>query len=85
MRIEELDRKEYEDIPLYPLGDGQDNRLPFFAGRYSLSGNLSPLHRHSVIQINYVSRGSSSTGSTTAITSWFGGTFSSFRPMCPTS
>ena len=57
MRIEELDRKEYEDIPLYPLGDGQDNRLPFFAGRYSLSGNLSPLHRHSVIQINYVSRG----------------------------
>ena len=57
MRIEELDRKEYEGIPLYPLGDGLDNRLPFFVGKYSLSGNLSPLHRHSVIQINYVSRG----------------------------
>ena len=57
MRIEELDRKEYEGIPLYPLGDGLENRLPFFVGKYSLSGNLSPLHRHSVIQINYVSRG----------------------------
>ena len=57
MRIEELDQKEYQEIPLYPLGDGQDNRLPFFAGRYDRDGDLSPLHRHSVIQINYISKG----------------------------
>ena len=54
MKIEELDRREYADIPLYPLGDGKTENLPFSCMRYNDKSALSPLHRHSVIQINYI-------------------------------
>ena len=57
MKIEELDRSEYSNIPLYPLGDGKTENLPFFCMRYKDKNALSPLHRHSVIQINYISKG----------------------------
>lgn len=57
MKIEELNRSEYSNIPLYPLGDGKTENLPFFCMRYKDKNALSPLHRHSVIQINYISKG----------------------------
>lgn len=57
MKIEELDAPEYADIPLYPLGDGEDRQLPFSCRRYDDSSALSPLHRHNVVQINYITRG----------------------------
>ena len=57
MRMEELDRPEYAEIPIYPLGDGESSPIPFSCLRYNDHCALSPLHRHSVVQINYIARG----------------------------
>lgn len=56
-----LDKPEYKDIILY---DDESNfaisskNKHFFIQEYSPFGNISHLHRHSYIQINYVKRGS---------------------------
>lgn len=57
MNFEELNDPEYKDIPLYPLGDGKSAGQPFFCCRCSDPKALSPMHRHSIIQINYISSG----------------------------
>ncbi len=58
MEFKELDLPEYKGIPIYPIGDGTPSSSPIVIYKYS-SGEraLSPLHRHSVIQINYIARG----------------------------
>ena len=53
-----LDRPEYKNIPLFTIGNDQDRRTPIFTYRYnSATDSLSSLHRHRVMQINYISRG----------------------------
>ena len=53
-----LDRPEYKNIPLFTIGNDEDRKTPIFTYRYnSASDALSPLHRHRVMQINYISRG----------------------------
>ncbi len=53
----ELDRAEYHGIRLYTRKDNYNGELPVFISRVSSPGRLSPLHRHEMIQINYVYRG----------------------------
>ena len=59
MKISDFDRKEYENIPMYPIGTGNNYEAPIFIYKYSSSkhSTLSPKHRHNVIQINYVYHG----------------------------
>jgi len=58
MKISDLDREEYAGIPIYSMGYQNDCELPVFICKYSDKDfTLSPLHRHNVIQINYISRG----------------------------
>lgn len=59
MKISDLDREEYNDIPVYTIGYGGARcELPVFICKYSNhDSELSPLHRHDVVQVNYISRG----------------------------
>lgn len=57
MKISDLDRKEYENIEIYSIGDKHNYELPIYIGKYTGSNTLSPLHRHKAIQINYIARG----------------------------
>ena len=57
--FKELDLPEYKGIPVYPMGDGTPTDSPIVICKYSSRDReLPPLHRHGVIQINYVLRGS---------------------------
>ncbi|MEG2596524.1 MAG: AraC family transcriptional regulator [Ruthenibacterium sp.] len=59
MLLCDLDKKEYANIPIYPIGSGEVCSLPISISQYtSKSRTLSPLHRHEVVQINYILRGS---------------------------
>lgn len=59
MKISDLDQEEYTGIPIYTIGDSEHCDSPIFICKYSNKDNnsLSPLHRHNVIQINYISHG----------------------------
>lgn len=57
MNLSELDSTDYADIPLYSIGDSTNFSLPISIVRYTNQEYLSPLHRHDVIQINYVMEG----------------------------
>lgn len=59
MRISDLDRKEYQDISIYTMKDNPNDGIQVYLRRVSGSSNppLSPLHRHMMVQINYVTRG----------------------------
>ncbi len=55
MKISDLDRDEYKNIVVYTLQDNHNN-LPVFIRKVH-PNELSPLHRHEMIQMNYVLRG----------------------------
>ncbi len=55
MKISDLDRAEYKNIVVYTL-EGNHNNLPVFIRKVH-PNELSPLHRHEMIQMNYVMRG----------------------------
>ena len=58
MNISDLDREEYKEIPIYSIGYGNHCETPICVCKYSNKDyHLSPLHRHNVVQINYISRG----------------------------
>lgn len=57
MEFRELDRPEYDDIPIYDMGYGEPCTSPIVICRYNESHFISPLHRHNVTQINYVASG----------------------------
>ena len=57
MEFTELDRKEYEGILLFTRKDNYNGNLPVFIRKVSTSRISSPLHRHEMIQVNYVYRG----------------------------
>lgn len=56
MKISDLDRDEYKDIIVYRMKDNKNDNLPVYIRRVH-QNQLSPLHRHEMIQINYVARG----------------------------
>lgn len=56
MKITDLDREEYKEIVVYTRQGNHNDNLPVYLRRV-LPGQLSPLHRHEMIQINYVFRG----------------------------
>lgn len=55
-----LDKPEYKDIPLFDETEffNSSNNNHFFIQKYCPDNNISLLHRHSYIQINYVYKGS---------------------------
>lgn len=58
MKLQDLDRPEYADIPLYTIGSSSHYDSPVFISRCSERDNtLSPFHRHDMVQINYISHG----------------------------
>lgn len=52
-----VDKKEYEDIPLYRMADNADRNLLFFIRKYSIKDLTSSLHRHDYLQFNYIFQG----------------------------
>ena len=56
MKITDLDREEYKNIIVYTREGNNNNNLPVYIRKVS-NNQLSPLHRHEMIQINYVIRG----------------------------
>ena len=58
MKIRDLDRPEYAGIPLYTIGPSSHYDSPVFISKCTDQDHLlSPLHRHNVVQINYISYG----------------------------
>lgn len=58
MKLNDLDRPEYRDIELYTMDmNGVGYSLPVFFRRYSMKAASSPVHRHEMVQINYINRG----------------------------
>lgn len=56
MQLPELDREEYKDIPIFAMGyEGQPVNTPICICRYA--NITSMLHRHPIIQINYIVHG----------------------------
>lgn len=47
------DREEYKNIRLYTMEDNK-SQLPVYIRHYSDRDNPTELHRHEMIQINYV-------------------------------
>ena len=56
MKLTDLDREEYKDIVVYTRKDNRNGNLPVYIRREH-PHDLSPLHRHEMLQINYVSWG----------------------------
>lgn len=56
MKISDLDREEYKNIVVYTMQGNNNDNLPVYIRKVS-NNQLSPLHRHEMIQINYVIRG----------------------------
>ncbi len=56
MKLTDLDREEYKDIRLITMEENANGGLPVYI-RKEHPQELSPLHRHEMIQINYVARG----------------------------
>ena len=57
MKLDELDKERYKDIPMFRMRDNPNGNLPFFITRYQLDKRNSALHRHEYMQINYVYQG----------------------------
>lgn len=57
MKLNYLDKQEYEKIPLLKMVDNKHGNLPFFARKYITSSLANGLHRHEYLQINYISQG----------------------------
>lgn len=58
MKIERLDKQEYQSIPIYEIGCESGWTLPISIRRYNESNfRLSPFHRHRIFQINYIAYG----------------------------
>ncbi|MDR1531213.1 MAG: AraC family ligand binding domain-containing protein [Clostridiales bacterium] len=55
--LHELNLQEYQNIPICRMADNNNGGLPVFIGKYGASRMDLPLHRHEMMQINYVSRG----------------------------
>lgn len=56
--FEYLDKVEYKDIPLIKMSDNKHGGLPIFVRKYTMqSNNISQLHRHEFMQINYICQG----------------------------
>ncbi len=56
MKISDLDKEEYKNIVVYRMKDNQNDNLPVYIRKVH-QNQLSPLHRHEMLQINYVVKG----------------------------
>lgn len=57
MRMDDLDRPEYGGIEIIMMADNDNGGLPVHIRTYDDVGYTSYLHRHEMIQINYINRG----------------------------
>lgn len=59
MKISDLDRKEYQNISMFTMKDNPNDGMPVYLRKVSCNSEtpLSPLHRHMMVQINYVIKG----------------------------
>lgn len=57
MRLDYLDKEEYQDIPLLRMADNKHGNLQFFIRKYPAKDLTSFFHRHEYMQINYIYRG----------------------------
>jgi AraC-like DNA-binding protein/mannose-6-phosphate isomerase-like protein (cupin superfamily) len=57
MKLDYLDKNEYQDIPLLKMVDNKNGNVPFFIRKYMSKELTTFLHRHQYMQINYIYQG----------------------------
>jgi AraC-like DNA-binding protein/mannose-6-phosphate isomerase-like protein (cupin superfamily) len=58
IKLDYLDKSEFQDIPLLKMVDNKSRNLPFFIRKYTVKDLTTSFHRHEYMQINYIYQGS---------------------------